>query len=546
AFHSKMYKLLRRILMFFMIIKQNLRPFFIWLAGFVFILIAGYYQILIPRVVQDVVNKSVTSNFDNIKINRIISLFLVISITSLLGSLFVGITSEKIVLNVRNNYFKNISRQKVYNLPYSFSELANRLTNDAEVIGKMFNSTLTNFFKEFFVLIGSLIILINVNKKVFLLLVISFLLLTIFISVLGSIISVYSEHFKQASSDYLKNILNMFDNWESMKVFHLENFFQKREKIFSKKMYIWSIKGLIVSVLSGPLQAIFFSVIIIIMIYIVGMQLNSGEINSGSLAALILILMNLTQSLFGTFNNFLDLKNDIGQLRGLKSIYIQLSKPDTANQKNRLEGHSNKNIILNNVSFFYNKKKILENVTYVFNKNKFTIFGPNGEGKSTLMMIILGIKNPSTGKIIIPSNYNMSYIPQHPKFLIGSVRENIAIGRNIDDDKIIKLLKEINIWESLKERGGLDLHLDSNCPLSGGELQKLIIIRGIIGEYDILICDEITSNLDRKSKKIVYKMIDRLSINKKIIEIDHDRNINEKVSMASKLYLKNGVLEEHE
>lgn len=126
------------------------------------------------------------------------------------------------------------------------------------------------------------------------------------------------------------------------------------EKKQAQKLYKWSIKGILLSIFSGPIQLLFFSGLIITITYVIGKQLDDGTMNYGSIAALIMLLVNLLQSLIGTFNGFLEYKKDIGQLKGLRHISEILK--NSVNIKNNLATHKPvKYITLNEVCI---KKKI--------------------------------------------------------------------------------------------------------------------------------------------------------------------------------------------
>lgn len=529
--------------MFHIVIDRfNFKFVVYWIIGIIMFLYGAVLQIQIPEKLQNVINLAVKNQFKHIYVNHLVELLLFIIIISFISQLLVGLSSENIILNIRNKQFAQIIKQSSYNLNKSYAEISNRLTNDTEAIGSLFSSTIPNLCKEVIIFIGSLFLLFRLNKELFTMLMISVVIFAVFMGVIGIVLSKYSELFKQAGSDYLRIVLNLFENWNLIKVLNLEQYAVTLEKKQAQKLYKWSIKGILLSIFSGPIQLLFFSGLIITITYVIGKQLDDGTMNYGSIAALIMLLVNLLQSLIGTFNGFLEYKKDIGQLKGLRHISEILK--NSVNIKNNLATHKPvKYITLNEVCIKKKDKNILKNVSYEFTDNYYTIMGENGVGKSTLVKAMLGLEVISSGNIYIPENYKIAYIEQNPKFFIGTIRDNVSFDKPISDTILIETLKKVNLWDAFKNRNGLDTLIRDTSVFSGGEAQKLSIARALTSKFDVLICDEITSNLDKASSILINNLLQDLSKSKQVIEITHHviNDNNRKI-----LQISEGFLQEYE
>lgn len=524
------------------ITKSNIKTLVIWSIGMLIYLYSALLQIKLPIILQKVTNLAVKSHFKHIYANNLVSILILLVIMSFLSQLLIGLSSEKIILNIRNYQFAKIINQSIDQLNKPYPEIANRLTNDTEVIGNVLSSNIPNLFKESLILIGSLFILLQLSSSLFIILLLSAFLFTITVIFIGVILSKYAELFKQAGSDYLKKMLNIFNNWDFIKVSHLEKYSLELEKVQAKSLYKWSIKGILLSILSGPIQLLFFSGVILLLIYIIGKQLENGTMSSGTLAAIILLLVNLLQSLVSTFNNFLEYKQSIGQLRGLKKISNILISSSNSDLR-LVETKKIKYITLHNLYIKKQSKEILSNVSYQFKDSYYVISGTNGVGKTTLLKSILGLETISSGDIFIPENSRIAYIEQKPHFFIGTLRNNLAFNQNISDALLINALEKVHLWNSIKSRGGLDLCINDISILSGGEAQKLAIARALVSKFDILIVDEITSNLDREGIKVIDKLLTDISQTKQIIEVTH-HTIN--TDCKTFLTMSKGSLRENE
>ena len=180
---------------------------------------------------------------------------------------------------------------------------------------------------------------------------------------------------------------------------------------------------------------------------------------------------------------------------------------------------------LNNLSYKVSNKFIIKNITFDIKKNIITIIkGPNGAGKTTLLKILFGMLKPTSGslqRLFDSEKHELSYIFQNSVFLNRSVEENlnhVLFCKNINKNKwksiILSVLKEFNLDYMLS------LNLKS---LSGGELQLLALVRGILIHPDILFYDEPTNNLDRDNVETIAKMIYKFRLDgSSIIIVSHD------------------------
>tara|TARA_Y200000002_G_scaffold100220_1_gene81232 strand:- start:302 stop:922 length:621 start_codon:yes stop_codon:yes gene_type:complete len=199
---------------------------------------------------------------------------------------------------------------------------------------------------------------------------------------------------------------------------------------------------------------------------------------------------------------------------------------------------------LNNLSYKVSNKFIIKNITFDIKKNIITIIkGPNGAGKTTLLKILFGMLKPTSGslqRLFDSEKHELSYIFQNSVFLNRSVEENlnhVLFCKNINKNKwksiILSVLKEFNLDYMLS------LNLKS---LSGGELQLLALVRGILIHPDILFYDEPTNNLDRDNVETIAKMIYKFHLNgSSIIIVSHDDALT-KILKHDEIVMKEGAL----
>ncbi|HJA72857.1 MAG TPA: ATP-binding cassette domain-containing protein [Candidatus Limosilactobacillus faecipullorum] len=108
---------------------------------------------------------------------------------------------------------------------------------------------------------------------------------------------------------------------------------------------------------------------------------------------------------------------------------------------------------------------------------------------------------------------------------MGLLLEVIALGIQIYiprlDKELITVLQKVDLWESLREEGGLDYVIDEQNSLSRGQLPKLAIARSLLGNTNVLVLDEITSSLNKESTNKIEEIINSLGNDITIIEVTH-------------------------
>lgn len=161
--------------------------------------------------------------------------------------------------------------------------------------------------------------------------------------------------------------------------------------------------------------------------------------------------------------------------------------------------------------------------------------GGSGSGKSTVMNIIIGFLQPTSGQYLIDgkpvealsmSDYRhfISVVPQNSILMTGTIRDNITFGMpNVSEKRLNEVLELANITEFLDTLpNGIDTMIGENGgKLSGGQKQRICIARALIRDPKILILDEATSALDNISEYHVQKAISELIKNRTTFIVAH-------------------------
>lgn len=203
---------------------------------------------------------------------------------------------------------------------------------------------------------------------------------------------------------------------------------------------------------------------------------------------------------------------------------------------------------INNISKSYENKPVFSNLSFTFESdNLYLLKGKNGAGKSTLLNILSGNDLNYSGKLLldgieINKKNNISYTDEYINYFTQdsvvfddmTCLDNILLPYpNKDKNRATELLNEL----------GLSKCVDQNASnLSYGEKQRLALARGLYNLKPIMLFDEITSNLDLESIKIIMNMIFNLTKDHIIIFITHDESIDYLPSNYNLIKLENDKL----
>lgn len=166
-------------------------------------------------------------------------------------------------------------------------------------------------------------------------------------------------------------------------------------------------------------------------------------------------------------------------------------------------------------------------------RSKFAIVGRSGAGKTTLIDLMTGFLNPSSGDIRLFGTEVGEYgnvhgavglVPQRPHLVRGTLADNISLtpGEETDPELILQLLQSVGLDHLGSDPGWRDQVFDPELsPLSGGEMQRLGLARALYTNPEILILDEATSALDAETEDQISSLIDGLRDQMAVIVIAH-------------------------
>lgn len=501
-------------------------------------LLSSIIGISLPWLIGAIVNVITETQRSEILINYVL-IFFIFSIIQQILSIF----SNHIFLKIQSATGYSSNMQIIKKI-YSTSFL-NVLNEDSAMLNQKINYDCNvivifciSFFRDMISNI-SLVILVGailISQSILLGLV---LLILVFLYIM--IYLFFKKYIYEASLDVKVKQTSFFGKLysivASMKSIRNNGFqtvfFKQQDKEFDD-YYTAMHKQLVVSNKFDAMTN-FISMISQIILFIYG---GNMVLNHRMSVGMFVIISSYFSSLIQSTNYFLNLGESYQNVRASFNRVVQYFELPQIHYGN-LKMDSINEIRFNKVSFAYPGKSDLFMFTYRLKKgNIYWIQGNNGIGKTTLINLILGLfgydyKGEITfdGISVKDLDYqnmiekNISIVEQYPFLLTDTFKTNLLWKCNSNEVEMNKLINEFEMQEFFNRLPmGMNTTYNAlNDNISGGEKQKLAIIRLLLSYSDIWILDEPTSSLDQKSCKQFYSSIKERKDNHITIIISHDK-----------------------
>ena len=182
---------------------------------------------------------------------------------------------------------------------------------------------------------------------------------------------------------------------------------------------------------------------------------------------------------------------------------------------------------------------------------KLLLTGESGSGKSTVALVLSRLINAHSGLYLINGkpveqfdfesvNKLIGLVEQNPSVFIGDVRANLLIAKpDASDPELMAILSRVGLWKMFESREGLDTQLgDRGVLISGGEAQRLALARALLANFQVLILDEPTANVDAtQADRLMQDIFDilREDQSRAILLISHEGKYRSLVDLEIRL-----------
>lgn len=455
-----------------------------------------------------------------------------------------NLTSQKIIFDLRKELFEH-----VLNLPMRFFDknpvgrIVTRVTNDTETLQQMYNSVITSFVVDVFLIIGLSIVMLILNWKLGLICILSLPLVT-YISF------VFRKHAREVYRNFRVRLakLNAYlaEHISGVRVTQLfarEKENEEEFKEINQKLLEAQLRNVFINAIFRPIVNALSSFVSAFLIFFGGLQIMNQQMTFGTLFLFISYLGSFFQPIQDLAEKY-DILQDA--MASAERIFLLRDEPTVLNltttpiKTKTIKGK----IEFKNVWFAYNEEWVLKDLSFTIEPGEKVAFvGATGAGKTSIINLLTRFYDIQKGEILIDGinikdldiyelRRNISIVLQDVHLFATNIIQNIRLNRtDIPEEKVIEIAKLVNADKFIRELplGYYTPVQERGSTLSAGQRQLIAFARALIFDPKILVLDEATANIDTETEKLIQEAIEKIIEGRTSIIIAHRLSTIKKV-----------------
>lgn len=446
-------------------------------------------------------------------------------------------TGQKIIFGIRQKLFSHVERLSVSFFDKNpVGRLVTRVTNDVEALNEMFTSVLVNLFKDLFILIGIMAIMLSLNLHLAL---VSFLTLPLILLVSMVYKRLARDVYRQVRVKIARINASLAENLSGMMIVHLFRREKEQYRKFheiSTDHFRTSWRELQNNALFRPMMDVVYSLGLALLIWFGGGSVLSGTVQIGVLYAFIDYLSRFFQPINDLTEKYTIMQSAMASSERIFQLMDEA--PKIQNPPNPVPvGKLNGEIRFDHVWFCYQPDEwILKDLTFHIRPGETVAFvGATGAGKSSIIQLLSRFYDIQRGSITIDGidirqmrlqdlRRNIGVVLQDVFLFAGDIRFNIRLNKEeIPDREIIQVAKAVNAHSFIDQLPGKydEPVQERGATLSGGQRQLLAFARALAFRPSILVLDEATAHIDTETELLIQDALKKLTKGRTTIIIAH-------------------------
>lgn len=454
-----------------------------------------------------------------------------------MGAMTVETMRMRTLEKMRNQMFAHTMGMNVgYFSDQRKGDIMAKITSDVMMVQFCITNTLQVIFREPFLIVGYLVMMLKISWELTLF---SVLYLPLVALVIGAVVKRLRHPAREGQERMGDMVSIMEESLSAVKIVKGYNAFDYVRRKFS--VVNARMSDLLLSMarkqqLASPMSEFLGISAISVVLVFGGMLVMKGSMTASWFVAYIAAFSQLTRPLRAIIDQFANINQGLAAGERIFSILDARNAVEDRPDARQLDEFRSE-IEFRNVSFSYDdSREVLHDISFTVRKGEtIALVGPSGGGKSTISELIPRFYDPTHGEILIDGvslrdytqdslRAHMGIVSQDTILFNDTIRNNIAMGRDdISDDRIEAAARVANAHDFIAESPeGYDTNIgDRGSKLSGGQRQRLSIARAVLKNPEILILDEATSALDTESEKLVQEALTSLLKGRTSIVIAH-------------------------
>lgn len=494
----------------------------------------------LPWVIKDMVDQVLrdkdTSMLNYIVIS-IIVVFIIRGVSYYGQSYLMNYVGQRVIIDIRREVFEKLQRLSLaFYDKNKTGTIMSYVTNDVSALQSAMVENVVEMFTESVILIVSIVMMLYLDWKLFLVTFATFPVVLWFIDSFGKRIRKSGSRIQEATADITSVLQEVASSPRVIKSFVREDYEVNRFNRENMNNFNANMKYAQLSSTLTPTIEFVAAVGVSIILWYGGNSVINGSITAGSLVAFLTYAVNIS-------NPIKRLSRVIGNIQkalaAAQRVFDVLDLPEIIRNAPdaKVLPPVKGNVRFERVSFAYNSgEEVLHDITFDVKPGEMIAFvGPSGAGKSTIASLLPRFYDVSSGDILIDGQdirkvtlnslrEQVGIVPQETVLFNGTVYDNILYGRlDATPEEVEAAAKAANAHNFIMglPNGYQTMLGDRGVNISGGQRQRISIARAILKNPQILILDEATSALDTESERVVQEALDRLMIGRTSFVIAH-------------------------
>jgi len=444
-----------------------------------------------------------------------------------------------LVYAIRSALFKHLQR-----VPLAFhhrsrsGELLTKVTADTAVLRSIFSDSLLVTCSHLLTISGMLFIMIGMNWRLSLIILSTIPVILWALSRLNTKIMLSARNRRKAEGRIASRLSEMLASVPMIRAFGREKYEEDRFEAESLQTLEESLQTGRVGAAATRTVEVISAFGLALVVLFGSKQVLQDKITPGQMIVFISYLSNLHKPLRALARQLARFSKAVASAERINVLLDEQAEapdpPDAIDiERDCLKGA----ISFESVSFSYGQSRpILNQTSWAIDPGKrVALLGESGTGKSTLMNLILRLREPDEGRVLIDGvdvrryrreslRKHIGIVLQDPMLFGATIRENIIYGKSDASDEEIKTAARLSHATSFIEAlpKGYETEIgEGGSTLSGGQRQRIALARALIKRPSILILDEPTSAVDTESAKIIWRAVSELDWRPTLIVITH-------------------------
>lgn len=505
-------------------------------------LIMQQYQVIINFLVEKIPLLQNSSFFDKVAVLAgmlptwilwIVGAYLLYKIIAYCYSLFMKFFTLRLSLDLsqdiqRRVYATVLESDWLSLTEFRAGDLVNRVASDSGTISSFALDTVPSLVVQLVQFLAAFSMLCYLDWTLTLVAFVGVPMYLFIIKLKGKRTRAYNQRGLELGATYSSFLYESMANIMVIKSFMLVPEFIRRFRGIQREQYDLSIEQTKYGIVTGAIIGIIGRLLGIAVTVFILMRILNGHITVGVLMAFAMLRTQVSgpvTNMMSFIMSSIEISASAERVMTLFSLPRDKTQvPEEVKAFGERAKSSGMGVSLENLSFAYvGDEIVLHDVDIDVQPGETVAFvGPSGEGKTTLIRLILGLLTPREGQarlrtgngesleLSVETREFFSYVPQGNTMFSGTIRENMLHGRpDATDEEIIDALKQACIWKFVESLPtGLDTKIgERGVGVSEGQAQRLAIARALLRKAPILLLDEATSALDIYTEKDVLDNI---------------------------------------